>query len=105
MPIPLQNEVIIVEPNTVKYDLCISSQIRDGRLIVSTSVSLRPCRCDIVDGVEVYQNCNVSSPKDWSTGDLVQYAAENPTLATSIMQAWAALSSVVDAINAREKLL
>jgi hypothetical protein len=105
MPIPLQNEVVIVEPNTVKYDLSIASRISEGRLIISVGVSLRPCRCDTVDGVEVYQDGYTETPQGWSTGDLEAYAVANPDLATGIMQAWTAISTVVAAINSKEKLL
>ena len=105
MPIPLQNEVVIVEPNTVKYNLSIASRISNSKLLVTVSVNLSPCRCDIVDGVEVYTACPGAESRGWSTGDLEQYAISHPELATGIMQAWGALSLVVAAINAQDKLI
>lgn len=105
MPIPLENEVVIVEPNTVKYDLSIASRISAGKLLVTVSVVLTPAKCDIIDNKEVWTDCPGVESKAWCAGDLEAYAVANPSLASNIMQTWGALSNVVAAINNQEKLL
>ena len=105
MPIPLETPILPVEPNTVKYDLSIASRIEGDKLKVAVAVNLRPCRCEVINGVEVYTDCGIDQPRSWAVADLEAYAIANPDLATGILQAWAALSAVVAAINDREKLL
>lgn len=106
MPIPLQTIISTVEPNTLKYDLSIASRIENGELLVSIGVALAPCRCDIVDGVEVYSHTVTTDfPKGFASSNLMQYASDNPDIAPLIAAAWTALSAVVHAINVKDKIL
>jgi hypothetical protein len=106
MPISMENTVDPIVPNTVKYDLSIVSRISNGQLKVSVGVNLKPVKCEIVNGAEVYTECfSANPPVIYTIADLESYAAQHPELATQIMTAWSALSGLVASINAQEKLL
>ncbi len=102
MPIPLRTEITPPTPNALKYDLSISSRVERGRLVVSATACVAPVNYDA--NADAWTDC-YAEPKTYMVPDLEQYAAANPDMAPLVGQAWAALNALVDAINAKEKLL
>lgn len=108
MAIPLVNSVEAVdgvEPNSVKYDLAISSNVYDGRLNISVGVVLRPIKCDIVNGQEQYTSYPGGEKKSKCISNLEQYAIDNPEIAELVATVWQGLSTIVAHINNKEGLL
>ena len=99
--IPLQTNIQIQTPNTLKYDILTSTRIINGQLYVSARITMNAAFID-ENGVwtEGYQ-----PPVFFQIDNLEQYVSDNPDIAPLILQAWTDLSLVIDAVNFKQKLL
>ena len=101
MPIPIQTTPTVVTPNSLRYDLSISTRCSEGRLIASAGVVVHPTYCDEND---VWTDAYAPSAS-MMIPDIEEYAAQHPEVATLISNVWTALNSLVHAINSQDKLL
>ena len=102
MPLPLQNPVVAVEPNTFRYDLSISSRIVDGRLAATIGIALHPANCDAEGRWSDYP---LAATIGHMIPDLDQFCVENPDLAVAVGTAYELLNQAVGAINEKLKLV
>ena len=102
MPLPLQNPVVAVEPNTFRFDLSIASRIAEGQMKATVSVNLTPANCDKAG---VWVDYPLAAKVGYMIPDLDEFLQENPDLAVAVGTAYAAMIAAVGAINEKLKLL
>jgi hypothetical protein len=105
MPLSAQNpQTVAITAANYRYSISINSSVNAAKqLVVSGVVNFQRCA---VDGSGNYtDDPTPGSCQSYAIGDLTQFVASNPTLATLLGTAWASIDAFVDAINQANKLV